>query len=229
MLSRSCRVCSYWCLCKHGVWEGCRGISICLHLQLSVDRKRGQRKGGHVKKRQKSSKSVKNIFGTFQHFSRRAKNVKILQKVPKIFSTLFDNFRVAPVFRPLLGSSETLVSRGRCGRKIARLWRLRPWSLRASLRLPKPAATFFLGVCDWYAGSPIGQCDGVRATLKKLEENFIPIGVLPTWGPASYLWLEGAGPMAEESDSVGEFLAIFWRFFCGRGPKADMPSQGIRA
>ena len=26
--------------------------------------------------------------------------------------------------------------------------------------------------------------------------------------------------MAEISDSVGEFLAIFWRFFCGRGPKS---------
>ena len=50
--------------------------------------------------RQKSSKIVKNIFDTFRHFSRRAKN---RQKVSKYFSTLFDNFRAAPVFRPLLG------------------------------------------------------------------------------------------------------------------------------
>ena len=59
---------------------------------------------GHVKKRQKSSKSVKSIFDTFRHFSRRAKNVKNRQKVSKIFSTLFDNFRAAPVFRPLWGA-----------------------------------------------------------------------------------------------------------------------------
>ena len=43
---------------------------------------RGQRKGAQGKKRQKSSKSV------------------------KIFSTLVDNFRAAPVFRPLLGASD---------------------------------------------------------------------------------------------------------------------------
>ena len=58
--------------------------------------------------RQKSSKSVKNIFDTFRHFSRRAKNVKNRQKMSKIFSTFFDNFRAAPVFRPLLGASDLL-------------------------------------------------------------------------------------------------------------------------
>ena len=40
----------------------------------SADRKRGQWKGGHVKKRQKSSKSVKTNFDTIQHSSRRAEN-----------------------------------------------------------------------------------------------------------------------------------------------------------
>ena len=63
-------------------------------------------RGPQVKKRQKSSKSVKNIFDTFRHFSRRAKNVNIRQKVSKIISTLFDDFRAAPVFRPLLGGSD---------------------------------------------------------------------------------------------------------------------------
>ena len=56
--------------------------------------------------RQKSSKSVKNIFDDFRHFSRRAKKVKNHQKVLKIFSTLFDSFPAAPLFRPLLGGSE---------------------------------------------------------------------------------------------------------------------------
>ena len=57
---------------------------------------------GHVKKRQKSSKSVKNIFDTFRHFSRRAKTSKI---VKNIFDT-FWQFRAAPFLRPLLGGSE---------------------------------------------------------------------------------------------------------------------------
>ena len=61
---------------------------------------------GHVKKRQKSSKSVKKFFDTFRQFSRRAKNIKNRQKVSKHFSTLFDTFRAAPFSRPLLGGSE---------------------------------------------------------------------------------------------------------------------------
>ena len=56
--------------------------------------------------RQKSSKSVKLFFDTFRQFSRRAKNVKNRQKVSKKFSTLFDKFRAAPFFRPLLQSAE---------------------------------------------------------------------------------------------------------------------------
>ena len=67
---------------------------------------KGPAERGHVKKRQKASKSVKNIFDTFRHFSRGAKNVKNRQKVSKSFSTLFDNFRAAPFFRPLLQSAE---------------------------------------------------------------------------------------------------------------------------
>ena len=61
---------------------------------------------GPRQKRQKSSKSVKKFFDTFRQFSRRAKNVKNRQKVSKSFSTLFDNFRAAPFFRPLLQSAE---------------------------------------------------------------------------------------------------------------------------
>ena len=73
----------------------------------------GPAERGHVKKRQKSSKSVKNIFDTFRHFSRRAKNVKNRQKVSKIFSTLFDNFRSAAVFWPLLGASDKFATPSR--------------------------------------------------------------------------------------------------------------------
>ena len=67
---------------------------------------KGPAERGHVKKHQKSSKSVKKFFDTFRQFSRRAKNVKNRQKVSKSFSTLFDNFRAAPFFRPLLQSAD---------------------------------------------------------------------------------------------------------------------------
>ena len=60
---------------------------------------KGPAERGHVKKRQKTSKSVKKFFDTFRQFSRRAKNVKNRQKVSKSFSTLFDNFHAAPFFR----------------------------------------------------------------------------------------------------------------------------------
>ena len=67
---------------------------------------KGPAERGHVKKRQKSSKSVRKFFDTFRQFSRRAKNVKNRQKLSKSFSTLFDNFRAAPFFRPLLQSAD---------------------------------------------------------------------------------------------------------------------------
>ena len=61
--------------------------------------------------RQKTSKIVKNILDSFRHFSRRAKNVKHRQNVSRISSTLFDKFRAAPVFRPLLGGYDRTVSK----------------------------------------------------------------------------------------------------------------------
>ena len=67
---------------------------------------KGPARRGHVKKRQKSSKSVKKFSDTFRQFSCRAKNVKNRQKASNSFSTLFNNFRAAPYFRPLLGGSE---------------------------------------------------------------------------------------------------------------------------
>ena len=69
---------------------------------LGVGQRTAKGAGGKGR-RQKSSKSVKNMFDTCRHFSRRAKNVKNRQKVSNYFSTLLDNFRAAPVFRPLLG------------------------------------------------------------------------------------------------------------------------------
>ena len=73
------------------------GSVACL-VEISGPQK-GPAERGHVKKHQKSSKSVKIFFDTFRHFSRRAKKVKNRQKVSKYFSTLFDNLRAAPVFR----------------------------------------------------------------------------------------------------------------------------------
>ena len=59
--------------------------------KISSRLQNGPAERGHVKKRQKSSKSVKKFFDTFRQFSRRAKNVKNRQKVSKVFSTLSDN------------------------------------------------------------------------------------------------------------------------------------------
>ena len=72
----------------------------CLNRQNSADRKRGQRKGGHVKNRQKVSKT------SFRHFSSFVAQGKKHQKSSTIFSTFFDNFARAPVFRRILGGSE---------------------------------------------------------------------------------------------------------------------------
>ena len=112
---------------------------------------KGPAERGHVKKRQKSSKSVKKFFDTFRQFSRRAKTVKNRQKVSKSFSTLFDNFRAAPFFRPLLQSADKIGWYAcRCLRlansrlKLADMpvlvscSRLREWTPRMSFSLPWP-------------------------------------------------------------------------------------------
>ena len=74
-------------------------VRLCSPGVVSVSDLIGPQKGpaerGNVEKRQKSSKSGKNILDIFRHCSRRAKDVKNRQKVSRIFSTLFNNFRVA--------------------------------------------------------------------------------------------------------------------------------------
>ena len=82
-------------------------IMIMLRVKKSIfsGPQKGPAERGHFDKRQKSSKSVKNIFDTFRHF--RAGQKK-RQKVSKIISTLFDNFRAAPVFRPFFGGLRVL-------------------------------------------------------------------------------------------------------------------------
>ena len=58
--------------------------------------------------RQKTAKVVKKCQKYFRHF--RAGQTK-RQKVSKIFSSFFDNFRAAPVFRPLFRASDFGVPR----------------------------------------------------------------------------------------------------------------------
>ena len=91
---------------RAGVWQphwkstiphsSSTGLELVSHA--SADCKRGRRKGATSKKRQKSSKS-------FRHFSTIFAQG---QKASKSFSTLFDNFRAAPFYRPLLGGSECI-------------------------------------------------------------------------------------------------------------------------
>ena len=71
-----------------------------MQVQMSAERKRGQRK-------EKTSKIVKNISSLFDILAQGKKRPKIVKKCQKVFRH-FDNFRVAPVFQPLLGSPENV-------------------------------------------------------------------------------------------------------------------------
>ena len=61
-------------------------------LRLISGQQKGAAERGHVKKRQKSTKSVKNIFDTFRHFSHRAKTSRIVKKCQKDFRHLLTIF-----------------------------------------------------------------------------------------------------------------------------------------
>ena len=72
---------------------------------------KGPAERGHIKKRQKSSKCVKNVF---RHFSRRAKKTsKIVQKCQKVFRHFSTNFARHQFSGPsFLGGSERGSPRG---------------------------------------------------------------------------------------------------------------------
>ena len=70
----------------------------CVSGTLNSGLQKGPAERGHVKKRQKSAKSVKNFFDTFRPFSRRAKSVKNRPKASKSFSTIFRQFSRGTIF-----------------------------------------------------------------------------------------------------------------------------------
>ena len=136
-----------------------------------------------------------------------------------------------------------VLAKGGGGSALSVPWSLRPRNRAAAATAAMVAANIaaateisgdvFLLVCDWYAGSPFGQCDGVQSDLQETRrENRSAISDLHSHRIASYLWLEGSGPMAEGSDSVGEFLAIFWRFsgdfFAAADPKLTCFRRGSK-
>ena len=79
------------------VLRTCRTFAPWIHFSGP---QKGPAERGHVKKRQKSSKSVKNIFDTFRHFSRRAKNVKksFIFCGPKMMAKSLRKGHVGPLF-----------------------------------------------------------------------------------------------------------------------------------
>ena len=80
----------------------------CRNSRTSVFQRIAKGAGGKGP-RQKTSKIVKKCQKVFRHFSTifaQGKKRQKTSKVSKSFSTLFDNFRAAPVFRPLLQSTE---------------------------------------------------------------------------------------------------------------------------
>ena len=64
---------------------GTRNESSFICLPKISGLQKGPAERGQVKKRQKSSKSVKKCVDTFRHFSRRAKNVQNVKKRRKVF------------------------------------------------------------------------------------------------------------------------------------------------
>ena len=94
---------------KYSVFEASKSVStktLSSQALLSADCKRGRRKGAtskKVKNRQKCQKVFRH-FSTI--FAQGKKRQNSSQKASKSFSTLFDNFRGAPFFRPLLGGSD---------------------------------------------------------------------------------------------------------------------------
>ena len=94
---------------------------------------KGPAERGHVKKRQKSSKSVKKFFGTFRQFSCRAKNVKNRQKVSKSFSTIFARLHFSG---PFWGGSDRNVSKELPqGLQEEEAWGSHPKACKMSIRM----------------------------------------------------------------------------------------------
>ena len=77
-------------------------IFCCFPTEISGPQQ-GPAEGGHVNKRQKSSKRVNIFLSLFDIFRATSKRQKS-SKVSKYFDT-FGNFRAAPVFRPCLGGA----------------------------------------------------------------------------------------------------------------------------
>ena len=70
---------------------------------------KGPEERGHVKNRPK----VSTCFRNFLTFFAQGKNAKNRQKVSKMFSTLFDNIRAAPVSGPFWGGSDLSTKRSK--------------------------------------------------------------------------------------------------------------------
>ena len=83
-------------ICLKARWKRCPEI-----VARPWDIISGPQKGPAERGRQKTSKIVQKCQKYFRHFSTSFAQGKTRQKVFKSFSTLFDNFRAAPVFRPL--------------------------------------------------------------------------------------------------------------------------------
>ena len=118
--------------------------------------------------RQKTSKIVKKCQKVFRHFSttfaQGKKTSKIVKKCQKlVFSTLFDTFRAAPVFRTPFGGALSMGGSLGCGAK----------DLQGYSQCP-----LFSGDCAWWhALCRIALARGLRATMAATccEAAFSPL------------------------------------------------------
>ena len=94
-----------------------------------------------------------------------------------------------------------------------------PWSLRPQNRAAAGRCEhrcgyrnlrrrFFCWVCDWYAGSRIGHCDGVQSYPQDIQRKFIPIGCFEH---GAQLLISGLKTLAPSLKNRTR-LASFWRF-----------------
>ena len=84
--------------CNRLFWVSpCAGPKTPFALSLISGLQKGPAERGHVKKRQKSSKSVKKFFDTFDNFRAGQKTSKIVKKCQKVFDT-FRQFSRGTIF-----------------------------------------------------------------------------------------------------------------------------------
>ena len=202
---------------------------------------------GGKEPRQKNVKNRQKVSKYFRHFSTFFAQGKTRQKSSKsvkLFLTLFDNFLVAPVFRPLLGDSErnwawleasgaeipgkmrkkymtpSLLRLPKMGQIAAKQGENQEWP-----RQTKPKIAQFMNFSQGRSGTKI-QCESCLFSQGKTLE-FTKMGEIHELFvlPLSLVWFAGATP--EKNTLKIEFCRWDWGGeFCNVSAEASRASKG---